>query len=385
MMEKAFIFIDEFGNSATNLDKPGSFSHFVYTAVVLKESELEKAENVRKEISAKYFQNSPIKANRLSTAAKIDSLKKLISLNPIIYSLVIDKAKADGDGLKIRQIFYKYFQKIFISEITGHYEAYEVYVDKFGWPEFQISLKEYIEKNVIQRSLFAPDRYFHLADDKYEMPLLQLADISANGIGNIYCLSHQDDEYAQILESIKHYLIVDFFPGEIHYFLNNKAEESPEINRKIREISINSVVDYIDNPANDKYPSYKAILKYILMINQANPDQLVSSNDLIQIAQRYDPHFSQYQLRQAIAYFRDHEVLITSLIGKSGYKIPEKPEDLVNFFNRFVSNVVPMIKRLSIANTLIKKSTSNEIDIVKNHDEFGILQSLIEIVEKRKI
>lgn len=62
-MEKVYIFGDEFGTSTLKNNDVKNITHFVYAAIVVKESQLENAKIVRDEISKKFFKGNILKSN----------------------------------------------------------------------------------------------------------------------------------------------------------------------------------------------------------------------------------------------------------------------------------------------------------------------------------
>ena len=56
--EIAHIFIDEFGTNIYLPDNSTTTTHFVYTSFIVSESNLEKAKEVRNNLSKKYKQGS---------------------------------------------------------------------------------------------------------------------------------------------------------------------------------------------------------------------------------------------------------------------------------------------------------------------------------------
>ena len=63
MREKVYIFGDEFGTSTLHNNDVKNITHFVYAAVVIKESNLDKARIVCEKISQEFFFGNPIKSN----------------------------------------------------------------------------------------------------------------------------------------------------------------------------------------------------------------------------------------------------------------------------------------------------------------------------------
>lgn len=64
-MKNANIYIDEFGNTALNLEKKGTFSHFIYCSIVINSEDKNKAEELRRQIAKKYKLGENIKSKNL--------------------------------------------------------------------------------------------------------------------------------------------------------------------------------------------------------------------------------------------------------------------------------------------------------------------------------
>ena len=89
-----------------------------------------------------FNQGQPLKSSSISRDDKgfgkrLKILRKLLELDFILYSLVVDKNKIESDGLKYKQSFYKYFSRISVGEIGERYGRYDITADKLVGTEFQ--------------------------------------------------------------------------------------------------------------------------------------------------------------------------------------------------------------------------------------------------------
>lgn len=382
-MKKALILIDEYGNTHTDLSKAGTFSHFIFASVIIPFEKYEDALRVRKSISNKFFQGRNIKASNLKEPKKLLALQELFTLNPVIMLLVVDKEPVNSAGLNYHQSFYKYFNRLLVEHIKSSYDDFDIIIDKHGYPDFQKSLKTFIDKNLSTGDLFSPLRSFHIADDKEEQPLLQLADIAANIAGNIYCVSHRPGNYQHFFDSVRQFVTVDFFPEDNRYLISDTHNIPSSFNSEIRQIALNSARQYLENKTYKDHLAYREILDHILLNFNSDCNRLVPTYELLLVARRVATEFSEYQLRQAIAHFRDNRVLVMSLKGKQGYKMPSVPEDVFSFYNRFASHIVPMLRRISTANSLLRESSFNNFDFINQGDDIGILRSLLDTLESK--
>jgi hypothetical protein len=387
--EKVFIFIDEYGNTAMNTDNAGTPSHFVYAAIVIKESDLSAARNIRNEISNLYFDKHAIKSKRIPLNVKgfnkrVNILMKLKELDFKAFTLVVDKEKAKEStkGIEYKQTFIKFFNKVFLKPFTKSFSSFEVYADKTGWPEFQRSLNEYLNRNVFQQDLFTPERSYRLVDDIIEEPLIQLADILAGCLGKIYCTSHSYDNVKSsvLFELLHDRLFVSFYPsGRINYEGMIKGNE--DMNVAIQKIATESAID-AQNNKGALTDEAGAVLDYLLLIFKSNPSRIVETYEIVEKVKILFPAFTVTNLKRCIQSLRDRGVLIASIQGKSGYKLPNRVEDVVGFYNRNLNNIVPMINRINLCNTKLKLNKENSIDILDMDNSFATLRELIKAVEK---
>jgi len=378
-MNGAYIFIDEYGNTHLDLSKAGTFSHFIFVAVIFPGDKYSIALETRNEISRKYAQGHPFKTKRFSLDQKIGAIYLLKELNPVIMALVVDKAKVVGTGLNYHTIFYKYFQKMLIYRMSKIYEEIKISIvaDTHGTLDFMKSLTKFVQSELSLGDLFIPDKHYTIADDKIEEPLLQLADLAANVAGNIFCLSHMNEDRKLLFQAIQPYLFVDFFPYDsltehIHQSLSNQ-----DTNNKISDLATSSVLSYLERELYMGNFIHRDILEHILLNFLIDKDRLVPSSELIEVGKKINPDFTEYQLRQAIASFRDNRALVMSLKGKHGYKLPSCAADVVSFYNRFGNNLIPMLKRISSIDRVFREQSFNELDLLSQSEDYTILRSLI--------
>lgn len=387
-MEKLYVYIDEFGNPFLNEEKGNAFSHYVYTAIVFKESEKEALIQAMDFISRKYFKGAIIKLSndKKGLLLRKNILNDLKKLNFMVVSLVINKAELKGEGLRYKKVFYKFFHRIFVEKLASNFNAFEICADKIQDTVFQRELRDYIETNGTQIDLFNPERYFRMVGEGTESTLLELTNILADFVGAIYCISHQVGNADELFELLSDRLYVEFFPLTYKTYLADTEEVDKRNDREISRIALEGIIDFVERYENlPKYIEHIEILKYLLLIFRSNPNKLVSTKELISVVKNKVVSYSQDNLRQDIAYMRDRNLIITSPQGKYGYKIPNSIVDMVEFYNRYFSSIKPMLRRIQKSNDLISLRTLNKVNILKQVPEFNVLKELIAIVQKYNI
>ncbi|MFD2245796.1 helix-turn-helix domain-containing protein [Pontibacter ruber] len=387
-MEEVYVFVDEFGTNHLDVEKQGNTSHFIYSALAIKGENINAARKIREKIATIYFQSGIIKSSRIKNNEagfnkRLNILKELRELDFLVLSLVVDKKQINSDGLKIKESFYKYFQNLLLGNFTKAFKKFHIYADNIGYPEFRISLTNYINENLVQRNLFEQDRYYQLADDKTEEPLLQLADFISGCVGKIYCASHSHVRSNELLDLISDKLNVIHFPYQSYNYISS-SQPDKDLDSKIASIAVDETTAFLNNFSNRQNLEAYEILSYLLQIFKVSPNKLVETHELVERLNRFSIDISKEQIRQHISYLRDQGIIITSIKGKSGYKIPNQLEDIKNFYNRYLDNIVPMLKRVSASNKLLQLRTLNEINVLHNNQEFHFLYKMIEAVDLQK-
>ena len=66
-MEREYAFTDEYGNFGWDIDNPTVSSHYIITAIIVKESDLDTYTTMAETIRKKYFQTGEMKSKNIST------------------------------------------------------------------------------------------------------------------------------------------------------------------------------------------------------------------------------------------------------------------------------------------------------------------------------
>ena len=382
-MEKARIFIDEFGNSHLDLSKKGTFSHFVYASVIIPDSDIEKARLLRTEICKKFRLGPDIKSKNLENKKyfqkRLDILQYLAeNLDFTIDVLVIDKEKLDKDegGLKYRKTFYKYFQKVLIEKYNLIYSAFNIHLDQFGFKNFRNELINFINKVSIQRDLFNPDRTFELSNDKTDEKLVQFADIIAGSLGRLFCLSNYNPESKKIYEILHTRMSVNFFPyTEIKY---SKTQNSKPLNEEIGKLNLESLKNYLNTSERSEDALKRRLLEYLYTNSKIDSERLVPSYELIDFLKNFSKTINEDKLRMLIRDLRYEGLFIISHSGKPGYKLASNYADIEQHFSHFMKYVEPMLQKIKILNQNISQLSFNKINPLEKDEQFIRIKKLIE-------
>lgn len=381
-MEKVYVYVDEFGTHSLNESDPQHITHFIYCSVVIKESNLNKAYEVRQFISDNFLNGHVIKSGSKALRDKnierrISILKHLVSeLDFVVYCLVVDKKELEGEGFKYKEVFYKFFQKTFFGQLKNNFEEFVIHADNIISPAYASEMKAYL-KNKLGNSLF--DNY-SMSDDKDE-PLIQLADFVAGTLGRIFSNSNRHEKWNILFDIIKEKLSTPlFYPyNNREYVVYDVTKVDFELDNEILNIVNKDAQNYIDNSED---PVKVVIIEYLLYIQKVSPAKLVQTYELINLLKNeLGIEISVEQLRLHIRDVRYRGVMIVSALGKSGYKLACNKADILQYFSHYMKYVLPMLQKVGIANDIFKGKTTGEF-IPLNDSELDVLKKLVESLSK---
>jgi hypothetical protein len=376
-LKAANIYIDEFGNSHLDLSKSGTFSHFVYTSVVLDKTNVSKARDVRETICRNFRLGPNLKSSNIKDKQfykRINILMELIdTLDFSIDVLVIDKSKIDSEGLKQKRTFYKYFQSLFVSKYNDRFDTYYIWADAVG-TDFRKELQNYVNTKGVQRDLFNPDRSFQLTDDKNEEKLVQLADFISGCVGKIFCTSHAHSQAREIYNLLHSRVSVDYFPFESSRpFVTGKADDI--IDHEIRKMNLLSIEKYYQRTNTN--PEKSRLLDYLRLQSEINPERLVPTHDILMYLQHFFPSYTTEKLRTLVRDLRYDGLFIVSHAGKPGYKLANSYQDIYEHFNHFLKYVIPMLQKVQILNETISSHSFNKINPIEKDENMVKLKELL--------
>jgi hypothetical protein len=377
MKRIAHIFVDEYGTPSLNIEKQGTSSHFIYTAIVISANNIDLARTTHKRIIDTYFQGTHLKSKNINHTKRIKIIKELASFDHYVISLIVDKSKIESIGLSQKTIFIKFFNKLFVKSFFNKYEEFHVYCDKTGSSDFQISLKEFIGLNTYQLDMFDKNT-FNIKDDISEEPLIQLADFYCGCMGHYYCSSHFKNQSIAIHNLIKARIFVEFFPKEYTSLFGAETFYKETFNQEIYSIAIDSGKECFNNSRDDVS---RELLNILLLESKLTPFRVVSGKEIINKFKSCGVEIKNPI--NEIAKLRENGVLVVSPIGKKGYKFPCNEDEIAQFYDRFISNIIPQIKCIGILNKVLVEQSIGKINILSK-DEYSTLNSLVDIISNHK-
>jgi hypothetical protein len=375
-MDKVYVFCDEYGTSTLKQNDVKNITKFVYCSVIIKESSLEKAKEVRNYISQELLFNKKIKSSSKALQnieRRLNCLKKLYSdLNFVTHFLIVDKEKLQQDqgGFRFKEVFIKYFQKILFAEINNKYDDFEIYMHHTISRDFGLELKDYLTRN-INSSLFK--NYNFSSDD--DEPLIQFSDLIAGSFGKCFNSEFPADVRNEIFDVIKPNIVdVIFFPPE------NKTKIKKSISVKNIDEDIYAITrkDAIEKLEKEQDNLKKALLEQFLWHQKVAPSKYIQTFEIINyLKYHFNKDISTEAIRFLIRDLRFDGVLIVSANHKSGYKLAVNSLDIYEYFNHYSKYILPMLKKIQIANDIFTHKTVGEFKPIENFDDLNLLLSAL--------
>jgi hypothetical protein len=382
-LTKILAHIDEFGTNSIETQKDGVSSHFLICATLIKEENLIPAKKIIDEVRKTHFQNSEIKSSNVKRAKHTRRLTILNELNQIdftIYLIVVDKEEINSEGLSIKESFYKYFNKLLVTDLNRINNKITFIADQIGTTEYQKSFQKYIENKVTQYDLFNETKLFEFSDSK-ENNLVQLSDFIVGSLAKCFDKKHFQENSSEYLTLLKDKLNVRFWPNNIANYLRTD-KETENFDPKIAELSLNLVKDYIaknEKKVETDFIAQIYLLKYLMLIQKVSPHYFIQTHELMdKLKNEIGLEYSVRLFRKnIIGNLRDNNVIIVSS-NSGGYKLPVNKSDLTEFVNRYNSILQPMLSRMKKCRDSILLGSMKEIDIL-DYPEFESLKEIIEL------
>lgn len=383
-MEKILIYGDEFGTHSLNDSDPQFISHFIYTAIAIKEENIEKSLKLRNELSEKFLQSQKLKSSSKALSDKknfqrrLDLVKEMCeNLDCAIYCIIIDKQSLEGKGFQYKEVFYKFFQRIFLEQLTENYNSYSIIMHNIISNKYANEMREYLISR--KPSTLFNQYTYKMANDEEE-PLIQFADVIAGSLGRIFSLSHQHPRWEELFEALSPKIMKpEIFPNSStqNIFSNNEKDEKLDL--EIYKIVQQDGEKFLETDADI---SAKSIVEYLLFYQKIAPFKLVETYELISVIKKNtNIEISQEQLRRYIRDIRYKGVMVVTLLGKSGYKLASSKYDIIEYFSHYMKYVVPMLQKVEIANNIFKGKTTGEF-VPLNESEVTFLRKLIDNINK---
>lgn len=381
-MERVYAFTDEYGAFGWDINNPSVSTHFIITAIMVKESDLDvftqRAEALRK----KHFQTGELKSSKIGREhnRRQRILEDLKDIPFSIFSVSVDKKKCLENmslkGLQYKKTFYKFMNNIVHRELRRAFETITVVADEIGSNEYMQSFCQYVSNHQDMPDLFG-DAQFRFESSKNDVGI-QLADLISGTLAYAFDQHKKSDNAPDYLQILREKTIrIELYPKTYDNYVLENSAIAEDYDEDIAKLCFAQAVKFIEHNANEDDPETKAqviVLQYLLFRFMNNDTRgYIYTQELKEQLSNTELHNikdTAFRMR-IIGKLRDNGVIIAS--SQKGYKIPSKQSELYDFINHDAKIVIPMLARLKKCRDLVKLSTANELDLLA-HTEYDQLR-----------
>lgn len=380
-MERIFAYTDESGAFGWDLNNPNVSTHFIISAIIVKEEDVLVLEEAVEKIRLKHFQTGEMKSSHIGKNhnRRKRILADLLDLPFSVFSVVVDKRLLiDSRGLKYKPSFYKFMNNIVHKELRHAFSKLTIVADEIGGSEYMKSFSKYVDERQDIPNLLGEAQFFF--ESSKNNILIQLADLVSGTLAAEYDVHRKTSEtpkYHKILD--KKIIRTEFYPKTYQTYTIENSAVAGDYDKTIATLCLKQAVDFINSHEDEVDEETQAqiiVLKYLLFRFMNNDlrkyiptkelKNQLSNTDLADIS-------TQTFRTKIIGKLRDNGVIISGSSAKKGYKIPAKEAELFDFINHGTTIIIPMLERLKKCRDLVKLGTSNELDLF-NSTEYSSLK-----------
>ena len=382
-MERVYAFTDEYGAFGWDIDNPSVSTHFIITAIIVKESDVEcftqKAEAFRK----KHFQTGEIKSSKIGkdNARRLRVLADIQDIPFSIFSVCVDKKKCIENmsmkGLQYKKTFYKFMNNIVHRELRRAFEKITVVADEIGSNEYMQSFCQYVSNHQDMPDLFG-DAMFSFENSKNDVRI-QMSDLISGTLAYVFDRHKKSDDTPDYLKILKNKIIrIELYPKTYDTYILENSAIAEDYDEDIAKLCFAQAVKFVEHNADDPDPEVKAqviVLQYLLFrfMNNDTRGYIYTQELKSQLINTELRGITDTAFRmRIIGKLRDKGVIIAS--SQKGYKIPSKQAELYDFINHDAKIVIPMLARLKKCRDLVKLGTANGLDLLE-HSEYDQLRA----------
>lgn len=384
-MERVYAFTDESGSFGWDLENKNTSTHFIITAIIVKESDIDKVRTAVADVQNRYFPKGEIKSSKIGKkhARRKKILEDTLDIPYKIFAIVVDKELLkDSRGLQFKKSFYKFMNNIVHKELRAAFKNLVVVADEIGGSDYMQSFCKYVEEHSEIPNLYV-DSEFSFQNSKAEV-IVQLADLISGTLSFLYDKHKKTSDVPDYLSILNDKIIrVEQYPKTYKTYDLEKCALASEYDKDIAEICLHQAVDFINDHKDDDDELRQAqliVLKYLLFRFMNNDTRAyIPTGELRSqlMCTKYGAVKIQTFRNQIIGGMRDAGVIISGSHNKKGYKIPSKRSDIEDFLSHNVSIILPMLERLKKCRDKIVLGTSGEVDLYQS-DAYKELKNFVE-------
>jgi len=377
-------FVDESGNHDLDVAKKGASSLFVCVAVLLRDSDVGRADALLLDLEKRLLNGAPLKSSRVGSNHRLRAkLLRAISDIPFgYYATIVDKARiAKESGLRFQPSFYKRINRMLYETLLRGITSVHIVADRYGSRRFMHSFEKYLETKTLPMLYTVWTHEFRASRST---PLIQVADLIAGSLA--WCFAPDKgcgtwrDKFLEILREKE--LGSEAWPPRIKPIPKELPSTPSEWDLRIRAICRNSAVRFIDRfsgSSEEERQMQVSVLRHMLFLQeyQIGDSPAKHSATLIRhLTSRGFEEITSRKFRQSIiGPLRDQGVIIAG--DSNGYRLAMCADDVNRYIRHSSSIVEPMMARLLRARSLLKTGTANRFDMLAS-EEFTVLRKVLQ-------
>lgn len=271
-MERVYAFTDEYGAFGWEIDNPDVSTHFIITAIIVQEANVEMYRQGVEQVRKKHFQTGEIKSSKVGKTHERRKriLADLSSLPFSIFSVCIDKRKClenmNSKGLQYKKVFYKFMNNIVHKELRRAYKRITIIADEIGSNEYMQSFCQYVINHQDVPNLWG-DADFSFQNSKDDVGL-QVADFISGTLAYMFDAHKTSGNTPNYLEILRSQLIrVELYPKTYENYIREKSAIAEDYDETIAKLCFAQAVKFIEHHSDDDNPEVQAqiiVLKYML-------------------------------------------------------------------------------------------------------------------------
>jgi len=262
-MERVYAFTDEYGAFGWDIDNPSVSTHFIITAIIVKESDLEGFYQKAEVLRAKHFQTGEIKSSKIGkdNNRRLRVLADLQDLPFGIFSVCVDKISCienmSSNGLKYKQTFYKFLNNIVHRELRRAFEKITVVADEIGSNEYMQSFCRYVDKHQDMADLFG-DAMFSFRNSKDDV-CIQIADFISGTLAYVFDRHKKTKDTPDYLKILGNKIIrIELYPKTYNTYVLEKSAIAEDYDEDIAKLCFAQAVKFVEHNADDSDAEIKA-------------------------------------------------------------------------------------------------------------------------------
>ena len=387
-MDHIYAFTDEYGAFGWDIDNPSVSTHFIITAILVKDCDLSTFAKLAEEIRRKHFQTGEIKSSKIGKNhdRRLRILEDIQSLPFSFFTVCIDKQKCIDNmslqGLKYKKTFYKFMNNLVHSELRRAFQSITVVADEIGSNDYMKSFCEYVSARQEAKSFFGDVEFsFECSHDDVRIQIAYLISGTLSYVFDKHKHLPDTPDYLKILQPKINK--IELFPKTFDTYVFEESAIADTYDRTIAKICFGQAAAFIENHSSSSDSEVNAqiiILQYLLFrfMNNNNRGYIYTKELIRQLENTEFRNISEQNFRgKIIGKLRDEGVIIASSL--KGYKIPCTQQELYDFINHDAKIVIPMLARLQKCRDLIKLGTANELDLL-DHTEYRKLRTYFDLI-----